>query len=154
MLPIFGVLCSLVGAAAIALLFVYHTEVGLQYTTETAIYLVAMFVARRGLVGHRARSMRREPGHRPRPRVQGDPARMRLGRRRIATVHRKRICFVTDVHGSERCFRKFLNTAKFYDAQYLILGGDITGKTLVPIERGPHRLACLVQRPRVPRHDR
>ena len=46
------------------------------------------------------------------------------------------MCFVTDVHGSERCFRKFLNTAKFYDAQYLILGGDITGKTLVPIERG------------------
>ena len=41
------------------------------------------------------------------------------------------------MHGSERCFRKFLNTAKFYDAQYLILGGDITGKTLVPIEKGP-----------------
>jgi Icc-related predicted phosphoesterase len=49
----------------------------------------------------------------------------------------KRICFVTDVHGSERCFRKFLNTAKFYGADYLILGGDITGKTLVPIERRP-----------------
>jgi uncharacterized protein len=61
---------------------------------------------------------------------------MRLGRRRNRE-HFGRICFVTDVHGSERCFRKFLNTAKFYDAQYLILGGDITGKTLVPIERGP-----------------
>lgn len=46
-----------------------------------------------------------------------------------------RLCFVTDVHGSERCFKKFLNAAKFYDVQYLILGGDITGKTLVPIER-------------------
>ena len=54
----------------------------------------------------------------------------RRGRRRAA-----RLCFVTDVHGSERCFKKFLNTGKFYDAQYLILGGDITGKTLVPIER-------------------
>jgi Icc-related predicted phosphoesterase len=54
----------------------------------------------------------------------------------------KRICFVTDVHGSERCFRKFLNTAKFYDAQYLILGGDITGKTLVGIERGPTGWRC------------
>jgi uncharacterized protein len=49
----------------------------------------------------------------------------------------KRICFVTDVHGSERCFRKFLNTAKFYEADYLILGGDITGKTLIPVEHGP-----------------
>jgi Icc-related predicted phosphoesterase len=59
---------------------------------------------------------------------------MRLRSRR-SRGDSKRICFVTDVHGSERCFRKFLNTAKFYDAQYLILGGDITGKSLVPIER-------------------
>lgn len=61
---------------------------------------------------------------------------MRFGRR-ASNGDQKRISFVTDVHGSERCFRKFLNTAKFYDAQYLILGGDITGKTLVPIEKGP-----------------
>ena len=59
---------------------------------------------------------------------------MRLRKRR-SQGDTKRMCFVTDVHGSERCFRKFLNTAKFYDAQYLILGGDITGKSLVPIER-------------------
>ena len=60
-LPIFGVLCSLVGAAAIALLFVYHTEVGLQYTTETAIYLVAMFVVGAAWWAI-ARSMRRKQG--------------------------------------------------------------------------------------------
>jgi APA family basic amino acid/polyamine antiporter len=60
-LPVVGVLCSLVGAAAIALLFIYHTEVGLQYTTETAIYLVAMFVV--GAVWWAvARSMRRNQG--------------------------------------------------------------------------------------------
>ncbi len=48
-----------------------------------------------------------------------------------------RIFFITDVHGSDRCFRKFLNAAKFYKADTLILGGDITGKVLVPIvERG------------------
>jgi uncharacterized protein len=46
-----------------------------------------------------------------------------------------RICFVTDVHGSDRCFKKFLNAGKFYGVQHLILGGDITGKTMVPIER-------------------
>lgn len=46
---------------------------------------------------------------------------------------KKRIFFVTDVHGSDRCFRKFINAAKFYNAQFLILGGDITGKVMIPI---------------------
>ena len=44
-----------------------------------------------------------------------------------------RIFFTTDVHGSDRCFRKFLNAAKVYKASCLILGGDITGKVLIPI---------------------
>jgi len=48
-----------------------------------------------------------------------------------------RLFFATDVHGSERCFRKFLNAAKFYDVEHLILGGDITGKVLIPIVRTP-----------------
>jgi hypothetical protein len=60
-LPVVGVLCALVGAAAITLLFVYHTEVGLQYTRETAIYLAAMFAI--GAVWWSvARSMRRKQG--------------------------------------------------------------------------------------------
>jgi len=44
-----------------------------------------------------------------------------------------RIFFATDLHGSERCFRKWLNAAAAYDAQVLILGGDLTGKMLVPL---------------------
>ncbi len=44
-----------------------------------------------------------------------------------------RIFFTTDVHGSDRCFRKFLNAAKVYKASCLILGGDITGKVLIPV---------------------
>ena len=60
-LPLFGVLCALVGAAAIALLFIFHKEVGLQYTTETAIYLVGMFAI--GAIWWAvARSMRRGQG--------------------------------------------------------------------------------------------
>ena len=47
-----------------------------------------------------------------------------------------KLLFVTDVHGSDRCFRKFVNAAKFYDAQVLVLGGDITGKAVVPVVRG------------------
>ena len=44
-----------------------------------------------------------------------------------------RVFFTTDVHGSDRCFRKFLNASKVYRADCLILGGDITGKVLIPI---------------------
>lgn len=44
-----------------------------------------------------------------------------------------RLFFATDVHGSETCFRKFVNAAKAYDASAIILGGDITGKQLVLI---------------------
>lgn len=47
-----------------------------------------------------------------------------------------RIFFTTDVHGSERCFRKLLNASKVYKADCLILGGDITGKILIPIVEG------------------
>lgn len=48
-----------------------------------------------------------------------------------------KIYFATDVHGSEVCFRKFLNAGKFYGVDHLILGGDITGKGIVPVERRP-----------------
>ena len=43
-----------------------------------------------------------------------------------------RIFFATDLHGSELCWRKFLNAAKFYEADVLICGGDMTGKAIVP----------------------
>jgi hypothetical protein len=46
-----------------------------------------------------------------------------------------RFFFVSDVHGSERCFRKFVNAAKFYSVNVIILGGDLTGKAIVPILR-------------------
>lgn len=41
--------------------------------------------------------------------------------------------FATDVHGSEICWKKFINAGKFYKADTLILGGDMTGKAVVPI---------------------
>ena len=44
-----------------------------------------------------------------------------------------RVFFATDIHGSERCFKKFLGAAKFYKADALVLGGDITGKLVIPI---------------------
>lgn len=44
-----------------------------------------------------------------------------------------RLFFATDVHGSEICWKKFLNAGKFYGAEVIVLGGDMTGKALVPI---------------------
>lgn len=43
------------------------------------------------------------------------------------------VFFATDVHGSEVCWRKFVNSGKHYEADVLILGGDMTGKAIVPI---------------------
>jgi uncharacterized protein len=54
--------------------------------------------------------------------------------RKAARRRALRIFFATDVHGSDRCFRKFLAAAKVYEADVLLLGGDIAGKGLVPIQ--------------------
>jgi Icc-related predicted phosphoesterase len=49
--------------------------------------------------------------------------------------HKKatRLFFATDLHASERTYRKFINAGKFYDVDVLVMGGDITGKLLIPI---------------------
>ncbi len=44
-----------------------------------------------------------------------------------------KIFHASDIHGSDKCFRKFLNAPKVYGVDVIILGGDITGKMLVPI---------------------
>jgi hypothetical protein len=44
-----------------------------------------------------------------------------------------RLFFATDIHGSEVCWKKFLNSGAHYKADVVILGGDMTGKALVPI---------------------
>ena len=59
-----------------------------------------------------------------------------------------RIFFATDVHGSERAFRKFVSAGPFYKASIVILGGDITGKMMTPIVKKPDNtyLAYYYQR--------
>jgi Icc-related predicted phosphoesterase len=44
------------------------------------------------------------------------------------------IYYASDIHGSDRCFRKFLNAAQFYRADVLVMGGDILGKAIVFLE--------------------
>lgn len=53
-----------------------------------------------------------------------------------------RLFYCSDVHGSQICFQKFLNAAKFYKAEILILGGDISGKAIVPITRDGDRFCA------------
>ncbi|MEK6719538.1 MAG: metallophosphoesterase [Chloroflexota bacterium] len=56
-----------------------------------------------------------------------------------------RIFYATDVHGSERTWRKFLNAAKFYEADVLVMGGDVMGKVTIPIIReGPGRYRATI----------
>lgn len=54
------------------------------------------------------------------------------------TAKRTRLFFATDLHGSERTYRKFINAGKFYEATVLVMGGDILGKIAVPIIREGH----------------
>jgi len=44
-----------------------------------------------------------------------------------------RVFYATDVHGSEKCWIKFVNAGKFYKANVIILGGDMTAKRIIPI---------------------
>lgn len=46
-----------------------------------------------------------------------------------------RLFYAGDVHGSRVCWKKFVNAAAHYPADALIMGGDLTGKALVPIVR-------------------
>jgi Icc-related predicted phosphoesterase len=43
------------------------------------------------------------------------------------------IFFTSDIHGSEICFKKFINAGKYYGVDAIILGGDIVGKIVVPM---------------------
>lgn len=46
-----------------------------------------------------------------------------------------RLFYAGDIHGSRVCWKKFVNAAAHYPADVLVMGGDLTGKALVPIVR-------------------
>ena len=66
-----------------------------------------------------------------------------------------RLFYTTDLHGSEVCWRKFLNAAAFYRADVLICGGDMTGKAMIPlVDEGDHfEYALAGQEQRVARDE-
>jgi Icc-related predicted phosphoesterase len=57
------------------------------------------------------------------------------------------IFFATDIHGSDICWSKFLNAGKFYGADRMILGGDMTGKAVIPFihQGGKNYRATLLE---------
>jgi len=44
-----------------------------------------------------------------------------------------RLYYASDIHGSDVLWRKFLSAAAAYTASVLIMGGDVTGKVVVPL---------------------
>lgn len=57
-----------------------------------------------------------------------------IGRRRTrSSSDRARVLFVTDLHASEITFRKAITGVEAYGANALIVGGDLTGKHIVPL---------------------
>jgi Icc-related predicted phosphoesterase len=67
-----------------------------------------------------------------------------------------RIYFCSDIHASDKCWKKFLASAKFYEADVIIVGGDITGKFLVPIveqKRNQYRCKFMGVERKVPHKD-
>ncbi len=57
--------------------------------------------------------------------------------KRSAKGRPTRIFFASDLHGSEVAWRKFVNAARFYGADVLVFGGDLTGKATVPVVSQP-----------------
>lgn len=45
--------------------------------------------------------------------------------------------FATDLHGSEQVWRKFLNCAKYFNLDALVISGDMTGKLIIPMIARP-----------------
>ena len=79
-----------------------------------------------------------------------------LRRRRAATAAKTvTLYYASDVPGSDRCWRKFLGAGRHYGVDVLIMGGDVTGKAIVPVEHaadGTYR-ATLIGEERVATDD-
>ena len=48
-----------------------------------------------------------------------------------------RLLYAADFHGSDVVFRKFIAAVKMHKADVVVVGGDITGKAMVPIIEQP-----------------
>lgn len=44
-----------------------------------------------------------------------------------------KLFFASDLHGSNKTYKKYLNSFSYYDVDVFVLGGDLTGKAIVPV---------------------
>jgi Icc-related predicted phosphoesterase len=44
-----------------------------------------------------------------------------------------RLYYASDIHGTEVLWRKFLHAPSVYDAPVIVMGGDVTGKVVIPL---------------------
>ena len=44
-----------------------------------------------------------------------------------------RLYYASDIHGTEVLWRKFLHAPRVYDARVIVMGGDVTGKAVIPL---------------------
>jgi Icc-related predicted phosphoesterase len=65
------------------------------------------------------------------------------------------ILFASDLHGSNKTYKKYLNAFSYYDVDIFVLGGDLTGKAIVPVvdEGGSWRVEIPGQTKRAETED-
>jgi Icc-related predicted phosphoesterase len=56
-----------------------------------------------------------------------------FGRGKSAKEKPVRLFYASDIHGTEVLWRKFLNAARSYESGVLVMGGDLTGKAVIPL---------------------
>lgn len=61
---------------------------------------------------------------------------MPLFKRRAGSTPGKgslRLYYASDIHGTEVLWRKFLHAPRVYEAPVIVMGGDVTGKAVIPL---------------------
>jgi uncharacterized protein len=53
-----------------------------------------------------------------------------------------RLYYASDIHGTEVLWRKFLHAPSVYEAGVLVMGGDLTGKAVIPLVRDGDGVRC------------
>lgn len=53
-----------------------------------------------------------------------------------------RLYYASDIHGTEVLWRKFLHAPSVYEAQVIVMGGDLTGKAVIPLVDNGASIDC------------
>jgi Icc-related predicted phosphoesterase len=70
---------------------------------------------------------------------------LRRRRRDANGPGRYRLFYASDLHGSDLAWRKFLSAGRVFKAGVLIMGGDLTGKAIIPIVTAGARITARFQ---------